>query len=68
MPAIGKLPRHVMLALVLGPLASSALAVGLMQALLYKGAAEARPTAEEERAPAAAEPVRSSAEPPAALP
>jgi len=68
MPGLGKLPRHVVLALVLGPLASSALSAGLMQVLLHKDAPEARPAAEEERAPVLAEPVRPSAKPPLAPP
>jgi hypothetical protein len=68
MPAIGKLPRHVVLALVLGPLASIALSVGLMQVLLHKGAPEARSAAEEGRAPVLAEPVGLSAQPPLAPP
>jgi hypothetical protein len=43
MPGLGKLPRHVVLALVLGPLASSALSAGLMQVLLHKDAPEPGP-------------------------
>lgn len=67
-PTIGKLPRHVMLALVLGPLASGALSVGLMQALFHTSAPEARPAAEKGRAPVPAEPMGSPAQAPLATP